>query len=56
MKSDSLLTLSSKLSYHPNDSMTTSLTDISNLQMNLKQTCSCSTCTCSNNDSAINPN
>jgi hypothetical protein len=54
MKTDSL-----SYNINSNDSMTTSLTDITNLsiqQMNLKQTCSCSTCTCSNNDSIINPN
>ncbi|CAF4773626.1 unnamed protein product [Rotaria sp. Silwood1] len=57
MKTDSLLTSSSKLSYQQlnsilNKSMTVSLSNVSSFstrQMTLKKTCSCSTCTCSNN-------
>ncbi|CAF3890792.1 unnamed protein product [Rotaria sordida] len=64
MKTDSLLTLSSKLSYRElnsilNKSITTSLTDISSLstqQITLKETCSCSTCTCSNSSMTYKKN
>ncbi|CAF1333890.1 unnamed protein product [Rotaria sordida] len=64
MKTDSLLTSSSKLSYRQlnsilNKSITTSLTDISSLStqhITLKETCSCSTCTCSNSSMTYKKN
>ncbi|CAF4317866.1 unnamed protein product [Rotaria socialis] len=51
MITDSLFTSSSKLSCRHLRSTGTSLTDVSSIstqQMMLKETCSCSTCTCSN--------